>query len=60
MNSLLYFIAAVVLTLGLMYFGGYMGHESQERTYGGSENMNRLLTGSSSGNSGGCASCRWS
>lgn len=63
MNSFLYFLCAVVLLVGLLLVGGYLGKENGNRSYSTTSDMAKLVRGQSSvdsdGSSGGCASCKW-
>ncbi|PHQ81691.1 MAG: hypothetical protein COB66_01640 [Coxiella sp. (in: Bacteria)] len=59
MNSLMYFLCGVVLLLGMMYLGGYIGHVNAEREFTQTSNMEKLVSGNPSDGSGGCTSCKW-
>lgn len=57
MSQFLYFIAAVVLLIGLLYVGGYIGHTDSSSVIATTQDMNQVISNSDS--SGGCSSCKW-
>ena len=64
MNSLMYFIIAALLLVGLLFIGGYIGVEQVDRQYTGDAMMSKMIDGSPMGSQGysdapGCSKCKW-
>ena len=62
-SSFLYFLAAAVLLVGLLFLGGYVGKRSVTTHYTAGSQMARLVGDQNSQDDGsaggGCASCKW-
>ncbi len=64
MSSFMYFLCAVLLLVGLLIIGGYLGKSDLYKSYSTTADMSKLVNGQSpadqgSPGSGGCSSCRW-
>ena len=63
MSSFLYFLAAAVLMIGLLFVGGYIGERSAATHYSVDSSMARLVGDQNAKDdgsaAGGCKSCKW-